>query len=255
MVRRPSVVVVVRLRPHFQTWISLKPVGQSWSNFMCSITGVGERLHKVLGQIGSILWFPWQQKAPIDLQWGKRCLHLLSVVFDPILFILAGNEDMHKISDKFEFWPDWTTDYGVSCPWASKKFPIDLYWENAVSMLARSFLIKSSSKLLVTRTGLKAWRSFISGRIRLLTLELLAREWRKFYTFELEYLWGQLANLDQLLCVALLGVGKGCIMFWGRLDQNSGSMATESPHWLIMGKMVSPPFLSCFWSNPFYTCR
>ena len=22
---------------------------------------------------------------------------------------------MHKISDGFEFWPDWTTDYGVSC--------------------------------------------------------------------------------------------------------------------------------------------
>ena len=38
---------------HFLTWISLKPVGQSWSNFMCSIIGVGERLHKVLVQIGS----------------------------------------------------------------------------------------------------------------------------------------------------------------------------------------------------------
>ena len=36
---------------HFRTWISLKPVGQSWSNFMCSIIRVGERLHKVLGQI------------------------------------------------------------------------------------------------------------------------------------------------------------------------------------------------------------
>ena len=36
---------------HFWTWISLKPVGQSWSNLMCSIIGVGERLHKVLGQI------------------------------------------------------------------------------------------------------------------------------------------------------------------------------------------------------------
>ena len=82
--RRPS----VRRCPHFQTWISLKPVGQSWSNFMCSITGVGERLHNVLGQIGSKLWFPWQQKAPIDLQWGKRCLHLLSVVFYPILLYL-----------------------------------------------------------------------------------------------------------------------------------------------------------------------
>ena len=41
--------------------------------------------------------------------------HIFSVVFDPILFILADNEDMHKISDEFELWPDLTTDYGVSC--------------------------------------------------------------------------------------------------------------------------------------------
>ena len=63
--RRPSSSFV--RRPHFQTWISLKPVGQSWSNFVCSITGVGKRLQMVLGKIGSKLWFPWQQKAPIDL--------------------------------------------------------------------------------------------------------------------------------------------------------------------------------------------
>ena len=89
-------------------------------------------------------------------------------------------------------------------------------------MLARSFLIESSSKLLVTRTGIKARMSLISGQFRLLTLELLSIEWRKFYTLELEYLCGQLAKLDQISCVASLGVGKGCILFWGRLDQNSG---------------------------------
>ena len=96
-------------------------------------------------------------------------------------------------------------------------------------MLVRSFLIESSSKLLVTRTGINAWTSLISGQIRLLTLELLALEWRKFYTFELEYLWGQLANLDQILYVASLGVGKGCITFWGRLDQNSGVHGNRKP--------------------------
>ena len=96
-------------------------------------------------------------------------------------------------------------------------------------MLACSFLIESSSKLLVTRTGIKAWKSLISGRIRLLTLELLAFEWQKFYTFELEYLWSQLASFDQILCVASLGVGKGCLMFWGRLDQNSGVHGTRKP--------------------------
>ena len=39
-----------------------------------------------------------------------------SDVIDRILFILAGNEDMHKSLDEFEFRPDPTTDYGVSCP-------------------------------------------------------------------------------------------------------------------------------------------
>ena len=35
---------------------------------------------------------------------------------DRILFILAGNDDMHESLDEFEIWPDSTTDCGVSCP-------------------------------------------------------------------------------------------------------------------------------------------
>ena len=96
-------------------------------------------------------------------------------------------------------------------------------------MLACSFFIESSSKLLVTRTGIKAWSSLILGRIRPLSVELLALEWWKFHTFELEYLWSQLANLDQILCVAALGWGKGCTRFWGRLDQNSGFHGYRKP--------------------------
>ena len=155
---------------------------------------------------------------------------------------------MHKILEEFEFRPVLTTDYRVSCPWASKQFPIDLKWENGVSMLALSFLIESSSKLLITRIGIKARSSSILGQIRPLILELFALEWRKFHTFELNI-------SDQILCVASLGWGKGCIRFWGRLNQNSGFHGTESPHWLIMGKMMSPPFLGCLLSEPFYTCR
>ena len=64
---------------HFWSWISLKPVGQSWSNFMCSIIGVGERLHKVLGQIGSKLVF-MATESPHWLIMGNRCLHLFSLV-------------------------------------------------------------------------------------------------------------------------------------------------------------------------------
>ena len=46
----------------------------------------------------------------------NRRHHFFSVAIDPILFKLAGNEDMHNILDEFEFWPDQTIDYGVSCP-------------------------------------------------------------------------------------------------------------------------------------------
>ena len=117
-------------------------------------------------------------------------------------------------------------------------------------MLARSFLIESSSKLLVTRTGIKAQSSLILGRIRPLILELLALEWRKFHTFELEYLWGQLANLDQILCVASLGRGKGCIRFWGRLDQNSGFHGNRKLPLTYNGENDVSAFSRLFWSDP-----
>ena len=49
------------------------------------------------------------------------------------------------------------------------------------------------------------------------------------HTFKLEYLRSQLANLDQILCVASLGWGKGCIRFWGRFNQNSGYHGNRKP--------------------------
>ena len=39
---------------------------------------------------------------------------------------------------------------------------------------------------------------------------------------KLEYLWGQLTNVEQMLYEASLGWGKGCIRFCDRLDENSG---------------------------------
>ena len=47
---------------------------------------------------------------------GKRASSRFSAVFDRILFILAGNCDIHKSLHEFEIWPDPTTDNGVSCP-------------------------------------------------------------------------------------------------------------------------------------------
>ena len=44
------------------------------------------------------------------------CDHSSAFIFDWIFFILAGNEDIHNISDEFEIRPDRTKDCGVSCP-------------------------------------------------------------------------------------------------------------------------------------------
>ena len=56
------------------------------------------------------------------------------------------------------------------------------------------------------------------------------------HTFKPVYLWSQLTNLDQILCVASLGWGKGCISFWGRLDQNSGFHGNRKPPLTYNGK-------------------
>ena len=66
---------------------------------------------------------------------------------------------------------------------------------------------------------------------------------------KLEYLWGQVANVDQILYEASLGWGKGCIRFWDRLHQN------WFPWQQKVGKTMSPPFLCCFLSDFFQTCR
>ena len=79
---------------HFRTWISLRPVGQSWSNFMCSITGGGERLHTVLRQIGSKPWCSWQQKAPIIYNEENGVSTFSRLLL--ILFILAGKRTCIK---------------------------------------------------------------------------------------------------------------------------------------------------------------
>ena len=63
----------------------------------------------------------------------NRCRHFFSVAIDQIHFRFVGNEDMHNISNEFEFRPAWTTDYRVICPWTSKKYPHRLIMGKTVS--------------------------------------------------------------------------------------------------------------------------
>ena len=47
---------------------------------------------------------------------GKCCQHSSAFIFDRIFFILAGNKNIHNISNVFEQGSDRTKDCGVSCP-------------------------------------------------------------------------------------------------------------------------------------------
>ena len=78
---------------------------------------------------------------------------------------------MHKSLDEFEFRQNPTTDYGISCPWASEK---SMY--NVVNTLAPSFLIESSSFSQVTKKTIKSGLRCKLSLIGPCTAELAALE-------------------------------------------------------------------------------
>ena len=73
-----------------------------------------EDMHKSLDKsnFGQIPLLTWELAALERLK--NRCCHFFSVAIDKIHFKFVGNEDIHNISDEFEFRPDRTI--GVSCP-------------------------------------------------------------------------------------------------------------------------------------------
>ena len=157
---------------------------------------MGERLHQVLGQIGSKLWFPWQQKPPLTYNGENNGSTFSRFFFFLILFILAGKEDMHKFSDMFEFLPDRTTDYGVISPWA---YPLTLNGENGVYIFSQLLWIQASSNLQEMRTGIKSRTCSNFGRIWPVILELPAlQRWKKkdVSSFSQSPLIGSLSNLQ-----------------------------------------------------------
>ena len=55
-------------------------------------------------------------KIPYRLIMGKCCPHASSFIFDRIISKVADNQDRHKSSDEFDFGPDQTTHFGVTFP-------------------------------------------------------------------------------------------------------------------------------------------
>ena len=88
---------------------------------------------------------------------GKLYLHTNAFSFDPILIKLAGNKDMHKISEEFEFQPDQTTPFEVRCLEHLKNFPLTYNGKMAPSV---TFIFDwIFIKLVVTMTGIKSQTS------------------------------------------------------------------------------------------------
>ena len=100
---------------------------------------------------------------------GKWCLHASMFIIDWIFVKLAGNRDRHKISDKFEFWPDQTCHFGVICSWLLKKAI-----GNIVQGIVISFFIISLWNLQITWTGIKSHMCSKFCHSGLFTLELPA---------------------------------------------------------------------------------
>ena len=111
---------------------------RSFSNLQVTRTCIKSQTSSNFGQIGPL---PTQLRVPLSiwkishrLTMGKWCLQANSFFFYWIFIKLAGNQDMHKLSDEFEFWPDWISHLGVTCPWGWIKFSIDLLWNLQVQL-------------------------------------------------------------------------------------------------------------------------
>ena len=77
------------------------------------------RMSSNFGQIGPLtteLGAIERLKISHRLIMGKWCLHASSFTFDRIIIKVAGNQHWHKSSDEFDFGPDQTTHFGVTCP-------------------------------------------------------------------------------------------------------------------------------------------
>ena len=55
-------------------------------------------------------------QLPALEHWKKCCGHDSAFSFDQIFFKLSGNEDIHKISNDFDYGADQTIRFRVTCP-------------------------------------------------------------------------------------------------------------------------------------------
>ena len=117
---RPTAAVMCPWARHFtprKYWLITQEAMLLWiqisSNLQEMRTGIKSRTGLNFGRIWLVIL-----ELPALQRWKKWCLQLFSVTFDWVFVKLAGNEDRHKSSNKFEFGSDRIIHFGVICPWA-----------------------------------------------------------------------------------------------------------------------------------------
>ena len=86
---------------------------QTSSNLQEMRTGIKSWIGSNFGRIWPVIL-----ELPALQLWKKWCLHFFSVTLDWVFVKLAGDEDRHKSSNKFEFGSYRIIHFGVICPWA-----------------------------------------------------------------------------------------------------------------------------------------
>ena len=82
-------------------------------------TCIKSRMSSNFGQIGPLtteLAALQHLKISHRLIMGKCCLHASWFIFYRFIIKVAGNQDRLKSSDEFDFGPDQTAHFGVTCP-------------------------------------------------------------------------------------------------------------------------------------------
>ena len=92
-----------------ETWISLRPVGQSWSKFIWSIIRIGERLHKVLDQNSG---FHANRKGPLSYN-GENDISTFS-----LLLFIRSFSNLHVTRTSTKSWM--SSNFGQIGPLATE---------------------------------------------------------------------------------------------------------------------------------------
>ena len=107
---------------------------------------------------------PWASKNSHRLIRGKWYLYASLFIFERIIIKLAGNQDRHKSSVEFDFGPNQTTHFGVTCPWVTK---ISHIW----TWISLNPVGQSWSNFMCNIIGARERLHRVSGQIDLGTLD------------------------------------------------------------------------------------